>query len=154
TAMQAPSRSIPIPAYEHGGFWSRPGTSWQFAPPTLISTQLFARRTRMVAQTVDPETQPATGGDAQTSPQRSIQRMGTISAPLGETLGDFLAALARRYGERPALAVKPGFRTQLITYAELDRTARRVGRMLQQRGVHAGDRVLLCAPNMPLWVAA
>ncbi len=76
------------------------------------------------------------------------------SQPFPETLGDFLADVARRYGDAPALVIRPGFRRRETSYRELDELARRVARELQIRGVAKGDRVLLWAPNSPAWVAA
>src|SRR4051794_16275916 len=72
----------------------------------------------------------------------------------GETLGAFIAEKGRRFGDAPALTIKPGFRTRVTTYRELDVLARRIARELHRRGVRPGDRVLLWAPNSPEWVAA
>ncbi|MBM2809537.1 MAG: AMP-binding protein [Chloroflexi bacterium] len=69
-----------------------------------------------------------------------------------QAFGEFLATAADRYGDRPALLIKPGFRTRITTYRGLERGALRVGRYLQARGIGKGDRVLLWAPNMPEWV--
>ena len=33
-------------------------------------------------------------------------------------------------------------------------TSDKIGRLLQERGVKPGERILLWAPNSPLWVAA
>src|SRR5438874_971293 len=85
-------------------------------------------------------------------PERPIVRATRNDSP--GTLDEFLSTIARNFGENPALAVKPGFRAQLTTYAELDLLASRVGRLLQERGVRQGDRVLIWSPNMPAWVAA
>jgi long-chain acyl-CoA synthetase len=69
-------------------------------------------------------------------------------------MAELLSIVAQQYGERPALAIKPGFRNRVTTFAELERHALRVGRYLRERGVGKGDRVLICAPNMPEWVIA
>src|SRR5579871_6443685 len=71
-----------------------------------------------------------------------------------ETLGAFVAAAARRHPLAPCLVTKPGFRTRVTTYQDLEHLSLRVARELQRRGVQPGDRVLLWAPNMPEWVAA
>lgn len=68
------------------------------------------------------------------------------------TLADLPSHLARQFGDRPALLIKPGFRTRVTTYQQLDELASRAARLLQERGVRKGDRVLLWAPNMPQWV--
>jgi long-chain acyl-CoA synthetase len=70
-----------------------------------------------------------------------------------ETLGDFVADAARRFGDAPALVMKPGFRSRVTTYRGLDQLALRVASLLRQDGVQKGDRVLLWAPNSPEWVA-
>src|SRR5688572_14982396 len=59
------------------------------------------------------------------------------------TLGDFVAEAARRFGDAPALVMKPGFRGRVTTYRGLDQLALRVAGLLQQAGVQKGDRVLL-----------
>jgi len=64
-----------------------------------------------------------------------------------------LHEIAERWGDNPALLMKPGLRTRVTTYAQLETQALRMGRYLQQHGVTKGDRVLLWAPNMPDWVA-
>ncbi len=74
--------------------------------------------------------------------------------PFPATLGEFLTDVARRYGNAPALVIRPGFRRRETSYRELDALAGRVARELQLRGVTKGDRVLLWAPNSPAWVAA
>src|SRR5262249_23182081 len=68
--------------------------------------------------------------------------------------GWLLSIAAARYGRNPALAIKPTFRTLTTTYEELEQLALRTGRLLQERGVRKGDRVLIWAPNTPAWVAA
>jgi long-chain acyl-CoA synthetase len=70
------------------------------------------------------------------------------------TLGDFLADVAQRFGDSPALVIRPGFRRRETSYRALDALASRVAHELQLRGVAKGDRVLLWAPNSPAWVAA
>jgi long-chain acyl-CoA synthetase len=70
-----------------------------------------------------------------------------------ETLGGLLRDMVRRYGDRPALVTKPRYRTEAWSYARLWTESGRVARVLQDRGVRQGDRVLLWAPNSPQWVA-
>ena len=70
------------------------------------------------------------------------------------TVNDFLDNIARRFGDRPALLFKPGFRYHVWSYRELRHTAAQVGALLQERGVGKGDRVILWGPNAPHWVFA
>ncbi len=72
--------------------------------------------------------------------------------PPDATLAELLASAARRHGDKPALIIKPGVRDRVTTYAALDSAASRFARLLQDRGIGKGDRVLIWAPNMPEWV--
>jgi len=76
----------------------------------------------------------------------------TIQQPPTGTLENFLTEVAGRHGRKPALIIKPGVRDRVTTYAALECDASRFARLLQDRGVEKGDRVLIWAPNMPEWV--
>lgn len=65
----------------------------------------------------------------------------------GETLGGLLARLAASYPERVALID----RHRQSTFAELDARASELGLVLAQRGLRAGDRVLVQMPNRVEW---
>ena len=71
-----------------------------------------------------------------------------------ETLVDLIRVSAARYGQKIALTGKTGFRRDTWTYAYLLETADGFASYLHTRGVEKGDRVALCAPNPPNWVAA
>jgi long-chain acyl-CoA synthetase len=71
-----------------------------------------------------------------------------------QTLGDFMQSLAERFGPRPALLHKPGKTTEVWSYTDLKARANRVALWLREHGVQKGDRVILWAPNSPLWVAS
>jgi len=58
------------------------------------------------------------------------------------------------YGSRPALTMRMGFRTITMTYAQVQTMAQQVALFLADKGVNAGDTVVLCAPNSPLWICA
>ncbi|MBW4716871.1 (2,3-dihydroxybenzoyl)adenylate synthase [Saccharothrix obliqua] len=68
---------------------------------------------------------------------------------VGETLGDFLAARAARYGDR--VAVVDGERRW--TYRELDERASRTARGFLARGIRPGDRVVVQLPNVAEYAA-
>ena len=70
----------------------------------------------------------------------------------GETMGALLSEAARRFATNAALVMKPGVRTRITTYAELERLAERCAHYLRERGIEKGDRVMIWAPNMPQWV--
>lgn len=69
----------------------------------------------------------------------------------GSTLVDLLRDSAARYGSRPALLIKPGFRTRTWTYADLLDLAPRVARVLADQGLERGDRILIWGVNRPEW---
>ncbi len=70
---------------------------------------------------------------------------------MAETLVDLLREAAERYGERPALLIKPGFRTRIWSYRDLAELAPRVARVLADQGLERGDRVLIWGVNRPEW---
>ena len=70
------------------------------------------------------------------------------------TINQFLEDAARRFGERPALLFKPGFRFRTWSYQALYDDVQRVATLLQSRGIGKGDRVVLWGPNAPHWVLA
>ena len=59
-----------------------------------------------------------------------------------------------RWGEQTALARRRGLRLERWSWGRLRRTAFRMVRGLEARGVSRGERVLLRAPSGPEWVAA
>ena len=69
----------------------------------------------------------------------------------GSTLIDLLTEAAARYKDRPALLIKPGFRTRIWTYRDLADIAPRVARVLADQGLERGDRVLIWGVNRPEW---
>jgi len=73
---------------------------------------------------------------------------------MAQTIIEFLAAAAERFGERPAVMFKPGIRYQKWSYAELWESSGRVASLLRERGVQKGDRALLWGPNCPQWVVS
>jgi len=72
-------------------------------------------------------------------------------APAGPTLIDLLREAAVKYHNRPALLIKPGFRTRIWTYGDLSDLAPRVARVLSEQGLERGDRVLIWGVNRPEW---
>ncbi|MBI4201822.1 MAG: AMP-binding protein [Chloroflexi bacterium] len=71
-----------------------------------------------------------------------------------ETLVQFLEEAAQKFGTRPALFFKPGFRYQRWSYQRLWEDSAKVASLLQQRGLQKGDRAILWAYNSPQWVLA
>ena len=71
-----------------------------------------------------------------------------------QTLNDLLETSASRFGDSPALLIKPGIRVRCWRYGELWEASGRVAAFLQRKGIAKGDRVVIWAPNRPEWVLA
>ena len=68
-----------------------------------------------------------------------------------DTIIDLLDRAVAEHGSRPALIIKPGFRTRIWTYADIGDLVPRVAQVLRGTGVQPGDRVLIWAVNRPEW---
>ncbi|HSW94668.1 MAG TPA: AMP-binding protein [Patescibacteria group bacterium] len=65
------------------------------------------------------------------------------------TLNEILDASAARFGSKPALIIRPGFRTRVWTYRDLSELVPRVARYLADSGIARGDRVVIWGVNRP-----
>lgn len=77
-----------------------------------------------------------------------IDELGRPKA--GAPLGALLSAHALTKGDETALVLGDAS----LSFAKLDRMSNRLARMLQARGVTAGDRVIISMPNRPEFIAA
>ena len=68
-----------------------------------------------------------------------------------ETIIDLLERAVADHARRPALIIKPGFRTRIWTYADIGHQVPRIAQVLRGAGVQPGDRVLIWAVNRPEW---
>jgi long-chain acyl-CoA synthetase len=68
-----------------------------------------------------------------------------------ETLQDLVTEGAARFDRRPALLIRPFFRTRTWRYRDLGTIVPRAARVLSEAGVGPGDRVILWAVNRPEW---
>ena len=68
-----------------------------------------------------------------------------------DTLIDLVTDGAARFDTRPALLIRPSFRTRVWRYRDLGRTVPRVATVLADAGVGSGDRVIIWAVNRPEW---
>ncbi|HET7725977.1 MAG TPA: AMP-binding protein [Candidatus Limnocylindrales bacterium] len=68
-----------------------------------------------------------------------------------ETLVDLVTTGAQRFDRRPALLIRPFFRTRTWRYRDLANLTPRAARVLRDAGVGDGDRVILWAVNRPEW---
>lgn len=71
-----------------------------------------------------------------------------------QTLNDLLETSANRFGDSPALLIKPGIRVRCWSYRELWEASGNVAAYLHGKGIAKGDRVVIWAPNRPEWVVA
>ncbi|MBI4198393.1 MAG: AMP-binding protein [Chloroflexi bacterium] len=70
------------------------------------------------------------------------------------TIVRLLEEAQERFRDRPALAMRRGYRTQRWSYRQLWDSSGMVAARLQQEGIQKGDRVIICAQNSPQWVTA
>ncbi|HEY6014691.1 MAG TPA: AMP-binding protein, partial [Candidatus Limnocylindrales bacterium] len=68
-----------------------------------------------------------------------------------ETLVDLVRVGAERFDRRPALLIRPFFRTRTWRYRDLGRIVPKAAHVLQEAGVEQGDRVIVWAVNRPEW---
>jgi long-chain acyl-CoA synthetase len=68
-----------------------------------------------------------------------------------DTIIELLEQAVAKHGQRPALIIKPGFRTRIWTYADIGDQVPRVAHVLRGSGIQPGDRVLIWAVNRPEW---
>jgi long-chain acyl-CoA synthetase len=68
-----------------------------------------------------------------------------------ETLVDLVRAGAERFDRRPALLIRPFFRTRTWRYRDLGAIVPRAAHVLRDAGVAEGDRVIIWAVNRPEW---
>lgn len=73
---------------------------------------------------------------------------------MSQDLVSFLHDASQRYGKKPALFMKPGFRYRSWSYNDVWEESGKVATLLQQKGIKKGDRVAIWAPNSPQWVFA
>ncbi|HEX5828540.1 MAG TPA: AMP-binding protein, partial [Candidatus Limnocylindrales bacterium] len=68
-----------------------------------------------------------------------------------ETLVDLVRSGAERFDRRPALMIRPFFRTRTWRYRDLGNIVPRAARVLAEAGVQQGDRVIVWSVNRPEW---
>jgi len=71
-----------------------------------------------------------------------------------DTLVELLERSVQRHPKNVAVSMRLGVRTIKYTYSTLERQAHAYARLMRERNVQPGDRVLMWAPNQPDWVAA
>jgi len=71
-----------------------------------------------------------------------------------QTLPEFAREVADAHGDRLAYIQRMGFRAQRFTFADVHKMACHAASLIERAGVRPGDRVLIWAPNSPMWVGA
>ncbi|MEO8230500.1 MAG: AMP-binding protein [Chloroflexota bacterium] len=67
------------------------------------------------------------------------------------TLIELVTEGARRHDRRPALLIRPGFRTRIWRYRDLGEVVPRAARVLADAGLGRGERFIVWAVNRPEW---
>ncbi len=68
-----------------------------------------------------------------------------------ETLVDLVDEVGGRFDRRPALLIRPSFRTRVLRYRDLRSTVPRAARVLADAGAGPGERVIVWSVNRPEW---
>ena len=68
-----------------------------------------------------------------------------------DTLVELVRTGATRFDRKPALLIRPFFRTRSWRYRDVAKQVSRVARVLHDAGIGEGDRVILWAVNRPEW---
>src|SRR5262245_21626958 len=68
-----------------------------------------------------------------------------------DTLVDLVTGSAARFDRRPALLIRPFFRTRTWRYRDLAAIVPKAARVLADAGIGAGDRVIVWSVNRPEW---
>src|SRR5256885_1485418 len=68
-----------------------------------------------------------------------------------ETLVDLVTLAGPRFDRRPALLIRPFFRTRTWRFRDLAAIVPKAARVLADAGVGAGDRVIIWSVNRPEW---
>ncbi len=71
-----------------------------------------------------------------------------------KAFNQFIKTIAQRYKNRTAIKMRPRFRTISWSYDDLFKYSTLIASLLEKRKIKKGDRVLLWAPNSPLWIAS
>ena len=68
-----------------------------------------------------------------------------------ETLVELVEEVGSRFDRRPALLIRPSFRTRVLRYRDLRTLVPRAARVLVDDGLAPGDRAIIWSVNRPEW---
>ena len=68
-----------------------------------------------------------------------------------DTLIDLVRRGGERFEDRPALIIRPSFRTRTMSYRDLATSVPRAARVLADAGLEQGERAIVWAVNRPEW---
>jgi long-chain acyl-CoA synthetase len=68
-----------------------------------------------------------------------------------QTIPELVRHVAVQHGDRPALRIKPAFRTRTWSYRDIGELVPRAATLLRQQGINPGDRILIWAVPRPEW---
>jgi len=71
-----------------------------------------------------------------------------------QTLPEFVREVVDAHGDKLAYIQRIGFRAKRFTFGDVHRMACHAASLIEEAGVAPGDRVLIWAPNSPMWVGA
>ncbi len=70
------------------------------------------------------------------------------------TITELFKKSVDRFKDRPALIIRPRYRTITWSYNDLGCYVFTIAELLKKEGVKPGDKIILLAPNSPYWVGA
>ncbi|HEV8280531.1 MAG TPA: AMP-binding protein, partial [Candidatus Limnocylindrales bacterium] len=68
-----------------------------------------------------------------------------------DTLIELVRDGGERFGQQPALIIRPSFRTRIMTHGDIAEGVPRAARVLSDAGLGPGDRAIIWAVNRPEW---
>ena len=71
---------------------------------------------------------------------------------MSENLVNFIDKISENFADKPGLLFKPGFKYVSWTYKQLGDDSKKAASYLKSLGLEKNDRVIIWAPNSPMWV--
>ena len=71
---------------------------------------------------------------------------------MSENLVNFIDKISEDFANKPGLLFKPGFKYVSWTYKQLGEDSKKAASYFKSLGLEKNDRVIIWAPNSPMWV--